>query len=166
MPRKDPAILKKVSVSLPFGIGSAEWETDKTERQAAWSLYVELVTRVAIQPLNTDEGLLREALTSLYSLFGITREILKAAGPGVGASYDSVGGISIAVLNKGLRPFLSKWHPRLQEWESQKSAILSFREHEGNWAEQKLLYSELANLQKNLEIYSDALAIIAGVQLN
>lgn len=51
MPRFDPAKLKKVSVSLPFGIGSAEWEADPTERRAAWSLYVELVTRIAVQTL-------------------------------------------------------------------------------------------------------------------
>jgi hypothetical protein len=70
MPKIDPAKFKKVSVSLPFGIGSAEWEADPTERRAAWSLYVELVTRIAVQPLEIDEGLLREALTSLYSLFG------------------------------------------------------------------------------------------------
>jgi len=40
MPKRDSARLKKVSVSLPFGIGSAEWEADPTERRAAWSLYV------------------------------------------------------------------------------------------------------------------------------
>jgi hypothetical protein len=43
MPSQDPAKLKKVSISLPFGIGSAEWEADTTERKAAWSLYIELV---------------------------------------------------------------------------------------------------------------------------
>ena len=35
--KRDPAVLKKVSVSLPFGIGSAEWQADDTERRAAWS---------------------------------------------------------------------------------------------------------------------------------
>lgn len=59
MTKIDPAKLQKVSVSLPFGIGSAEWEGDPTERRAAWSLYVELVTRIAVQPLETDQGLLR-----------------------------------------------------------------------------------------------------------
>lgn len=100
MPKHDPAKLKKVSISLPFGIGSAEWEADTTERKAAWSLYVELVTRIAVQSLEVDQGLVREALNSLYSLFGTTREVLKAAGPDVGASKNSVGGIAIAVLNK------------------------------------------------------------------
>ncbi|TVP68105.1 MAG: hypothetical protein EA342_07110 [Leptolyngbya sp. LCM1.Bin17] len=163
MARKDPAVLRKVSVSLPFGIGSAEWESDPTERKAAWSLYVELVTRVAVQPLETDQGLLREALTSLHGLFGTTREILKDAGPDVGASHDSVGGIAIAVLNNGLRPFLAKWHPRLQAWEVQKPAALSFKEHEKNWPEESTLYSELDSLRQGLEQYAKALATIAGV---
>jgi hypothetical protein len=62
MPKQDPAKLKKVSVNLPFGIGGAEWEADETERKAAWSLYVELVTRIPVQSLEADQGLLREAL--------------------------------------------------------------------------------------------------------
>jgi hypothetical protein len=123
MPKHDPAKLKKVAISLPFGIGSAEWETDTTELKAAWSLYVELVTRIAVQSLEFDQGLVREALNSLYSLFGTTREVLKAAGPDVGASKNSVGGIAIAVLNNGLRPFLAKWHPVLQAWEARRKTF-------------------------------------------
>jgi hypothetical protein len=163
MTSKDPAVLKKVSVSLPFGIGSAQWETDKTERRAAWSLYVELVTRIATQPLENDLGLLREALTSLHSLFGTTREILKEAGPDVGASRNSVGGIAITVLNNGLRPFLSKWHPQLQAWELGKSATVSIQEHENNWLEKKQASSELSILRKELDSYAKALSVIAGV---
>ncbi|NEO32772.1 MAG: hypothetical protein F6K36_20600 [Symploca sp. SIO3C6] len=48
MPKDNPAKLKKVSVNLPFGIGGAEWEADPTERRAAWSLYIELVTRISV----------------------------------------------------------------------------------------------------------------------
>ena len=114
MANHDPAKLKKVSVSLPFGIGSAEWQSDPTERRAAWSLYVELVTRIAVQQMDIDQGLIRESLSSQHSLFGTTREILKAAGPDVGTSSESVGGIAIKVLNNGLQPFLAKWHPLLQ----------------------------------------------------
>jgi hypothetical protein len=120
MSGNDPAKLKKVSFNLPFGIGGAEWETDPTQRKAAWSLYIELVTRISVQPLQSEQGLLRESLNSLYSLFATTRQILKESGPSVGASRNSVGGIAIAVLNNGLRPFLCKWHPILEEWESQR----------------------------------------------
>jgi hypothetical protein len=164
MPKDDPAKLKKVSVNLPFGIGGAEWEADPTERRAAWSLYIELVTRIAIQPLEEDQGLLRETLNSLYQLFPTTREILKEAGPSVGASHDSVGGIAIHVLNNGLRPFLAKWHPLLQAWEAQRPPNLSPKEHEDNWSEQPNLRSDLELLRKDLEQYANALATIAGVK--
>ena len=120
MSKSDPAKLTKVSIKLPFGIGGAEWEADSTERRAAWSLYVELVTRVAVQTPELDIGLSREALSSLYSLFGSARQILRDAGPDVGCSRESVGGIAIAVLNLGLRPFVSKWHPILQTWENHR----------------------------------------------
>lgn len=162
--RQDPAVLKKVSVRLPFGIGAAEWEADPTERRAAWSLYIELVTRIAVQPLEVDQGLVREALNSLYSLFGTTREILKQAGPNVGASRESVGGIAIIVLNNGLRPFLSKWHPLLQAWEAKRPDDLSPKEHEQNWSEEPKLREELAQLRRDLEQYANALAVIAGVE--
>ncbi len=163
MSKGDPAKLKKVSVSLPFGLGSAEWEADSTQRRAAWALYVELVTRVAVQELASDAGLLREAMNSLYTLFGTTREILREGGPDVGASRESVGGLAIAVLNKGLRPFLTKWHPLLQVWETQRPEKMSLKEHEGQWAEEPNLRQELAALRGELEVYAQALAKVAGV---
>lgn len=164
MSSSDPARLKKVSVNLPFGIGGAEWEADPTERRAAWSLYVELVTRITVQPLESEQGLLREALNSLYSLFGITRQILREAGPDVGVSRNSVGGIAIAVLNNGLRPFLSKWHPALEEWEAQRPNTTSGKQHEKDWSEEPQLRSELELLTKDLQKYAEALAKIVGVQ--
>jgi hypothetical protein len=157
--RKDPARLARVSVSLPFGMGKAEWESDPTERRAAWSLYVELVTRVAIQPLESDAGLASETLSSLHSLFASTRGILQEAGPGVGGSRESVGGIAIAVLNRGLRPFLTKWHPLLQAWEMKRSS----GEHEMDWPKAPEMRAELEALQENLKQYAEALATIAGV---
>ena len=155
---------KTITLSLPFGLGSVEWEVEQTQRRAAWSLYVELVTRIAVEPLEADEGLVREVLNSLYSLFGTTREILKEAGADVGASIDSVGGIAIAVLNRGLRPFLSKWHPRLQAWEAQRPSALSPKEHEQKWSEEGKLRDELEKLRQDLEQYANVLAVIAGVE--
>jgi hypothetical protein len=165
MGKSDPAKLKKVSVSLPFGMGSAEWEADSTQRRAAWALYVELVTRIAVQELADDAGLVREAMNSLYTLFGTTREILRAAGPDVGASRESVGGLAIAVLNQGLRPFLTKWHPMLQIWEAQRPTERSPKEHEQQWTEEAALRQELAALRGQLSIYAQALAEIAGVEV-
>lgn len=163
MSKNDPAVLKQVTVSLPFGIGSATWEADPTERNAAWELYVELVTRVTVQNLDPHEGMVREAMNSLYSLFGSTREILRKAGAKVGASHDSVGGIAISVLNNRLRPFLSKWHPLLLEWEEQKANGISSKAREKNLDKEVIFRNELESLRKGLEQYANALANIAGV---
>lgn len=164
MAKSAPAVLKTVSVSLPFGIGSATWEADPTEQNAAWELYIELVTRVAVQSLDAQQGTAREALNSLYSLFGSTREILRKYGPRVGASRESVGGIAIAVLNQGLRPFLSKWHPRLQAWEARKNDNLSPQEHEKTWEQEPAIRTELEKLRQELATYAHALAVISGVE--
>ena len=38
-----------------------------------------------------------------------------------GAFDNSVGGIAITVLNRGLRPFFfTKWHSSLEDWETQR----------------------------------------------
>ena len=165
MPRRDRAILKKVSVSLPFNLGTAEWESDPTERRAAWSLYVEMVTRIAVQQRGSTGGSAREALNSLYKLFDITREILREAGPGVGASHNSAGGVAIAVLNQGLRPFMDVWHTRLQAWEEQPLPDgISAWEHKQAWPEEPQFREDLEMLRQELEQYAHALAVIAGVK--
>ena len=155
--------LSRVSVSLPFGLGSAEWVPDESQRRAAWELYVELTTRVAVQSLELDHGLLREALSSLHALFGVTREILRGAGPSVGASRKSVGGIAMAVLNRGIRPFLAKWHPELLNWESKRERTVSPSEHERAWITGTALREELGELREALSKYADMLALVAGV---
>ncbi len=164
MPKTDPARLTSVKIKIPW-VGEAEWSADKTERRAAWSLYVELVTRVAVQGLPSNEGLLRETLNSLYSLFDSTRQILREAGPDVGASGRSVGGIAIAVLNCGVRPFLSRWHPQLSDWESRRDPKLSPGDHECRWSKYDQLRSELELLRSELESYAEGLAAVAGVTL-
>jgi hypothetical protein len=103
--RGRPVRRKEVQVTLriPFvGEVSGSWVPDDAERQAAWELYVELTTRVAVVPLGPNEGLLREALSSLHSLFPVTREILRRHGPGVAPAGEekrlSVAYLAVAVL--------------------------------------------------------------------
>ena len=155
--------LEGVALNLPFGIGGVSWSPDRAERDAAWHLYVELVTRVATQPLSVNEGSLREALTSLHQLFAVTRQILRDGGPEVGSGPASVGGIAIAVLNQGIRPLLAEWHPRLEDWERQQPTKTSRRAHERSWDHEMALRADLNGLTEDLAKYVEALALIAGV---
>lgn len=155
---------KRLSVGLPFGLGSIEFEANEVEQRAAWSLYVELMTRIAVQPLDPEHGLLREALTSLYSIFGQTREILREAGPQVAHGEKSFGPIAIEVLNQGIRPFTAKWHPRLLAHEQVRPAGVGAFEHERAWKDDQTMRDELVELQAGLRKYADVLAEIAGAK--
>lgn len=157
--------LTKISVSLPFNLGTVEIEPNTAEREAAWDIYVELTTRIASQELAGDAGTLRETLDSLYSLFDITREVLREHGSTMGKTPYSVGAIAIQVLNKGIRPFVSKWHPLLLSHEQQRAKQTSIVDHEASWKFAPQFRGELKELQKQISIYADALALIADVAL-
>jgi hypothetical protein len=163
--------VKSVSVGLglPFGLGSISgtWEPDDEERLAAWEMYVELITRVSVEELRPDEGLLRESLSSLYSLFGTTREILRAHGPGIAqpakGSDLSFGYLAVSILNGALRPFLSRWHPVLADFEARKPQGVSPVDHEREWDHSRELRAELNDLRRVLREYAFLLGDVAGV---
>lgn len=158
----------KVKLELP-GIGGIEgnWQPDENERKAAWEMYVELITRIAITELRPDEGLLREALSSLYILFGTTRGILREYGPSVaqpkGEDNISFGYLAVTILNVVLRPLLSKWHPLLLDYESKRDKTVSPLEHEKQWDRYEELRVELNKVRSALTEYANLLAEVADV---
>ncbi len=157
----------KVSISLPFLGIEGEWKVDKDQKQAAWEIYVELVTRVAVQELKEDEGLLREALTSFYSLFQTTRDILKKYGPSIAtpgeADDTTLGHIAVAVLNKVLRPVLARWHPILKDYEDKRPQGVSVTAHERKWPQAEELREAINQIREQLTEYADVLAEVSGV---
>jgi hypothetical protein len=157
--------LVEVEVNLPWVKG--KWIADTAQRDAAWEIYVELVTRIAIQPLGPSEGLMREALSSLYALFLETRRVLKAYGPKVATRLDkaelSFGEIAVAVLNQHLRPLLSKWHPLLQAHEALRGPNTPPLAHELAWDRADQLRQELEALRGPLTKYADLLAKVCGI---
>ncbi len=153
---------KRYKLTIPF-VGEVEFEPNDRERQAAWSLYVELQTRIAVQPFQRDFGLLREVLSSLYALFAFTREILRQAGPDVARTPDSFGPLAIKVLTVGIAPFTTRWHQRLLQYESHRPEGVTPFEHERRWPEFETMVAELEILQKEMKQYADALLKIAGL---
>ena len=71
--------------------------------------------------------------------------------------------VAIAVLNKGIRPFLSKWHPELQAWEVQRTFTVGAKDHERSWSKETQLRRELNALRDSLGRYAAELAKLAGV---
>lgn len=157
-----------VSLKLPFlGDMNGTWEPDEAEQKAAWEMYVELVTRISLVELQPGEGVLHEALSSLYTLFDTTRKILRAYGPDVarpkGNSDYSFGYLSLAILNFVLRPTLARWHPKLLHYESTQTSAISSVLYEHQWEDSDILRRELNDVRHLLLRYADLLAQIAHV---
>lgn len=156
-----------VGLTTPVLTITGTWEPSDEERKAAWEMYVELVTRVPVAELRDDEGLLREALASIYTIFGTTRDILRRYGPDIAKPHHedqiSFGYIAVAVLNTSLRPFLTQWHPLLLDYESTKEASASRMEHEKNWEQAKEMRAALKDVRMVLRAYTKQLEQVIGV---
>jgi hypothetical protein len=159
----------EVNLSLPFGVGGLKgvWEPDQSEQTAAWEMYVELITRIAVVEIGPSQGLLREGLDSLYSLFDTTRGILRQHGPSVarvkGQGTYSFGYLAVIILNQVLRPVLAEWHPKLLDYERRRPTDVSQADQEQAWAHNEELRAVLREIRPTLEQYAELLAEVAGV---
>jgi hypothetical protein len=132
---------------------------DANRANAGWRIFVEAASRIAVQPLAPDTGLLREALQSLYSLFGSVREELKSMTPTppTSAAEDTLEMVCLHMLNTKLRPFLAKWHPRLLTWEQSKQP-------ESEWSEATECRIELERVRAAIAADVRRIGKIVGVQ--
>ena len=135
-------------IKLNFKVAQVELSFQQTDRDAAWELYVEMLTRIVTQPLPDSAGDEQTALDSVYSLFATTRQILRQRGQGA-AEFSKV---AIPVLNQVVRPFTAKWH---------KESLAGAFNYESKRQEFR---TELEELQEELRNYNRILAEIAEVE--
>lgn len=138
--------LEKIRLT-PTG-GMIEISFKQEDQDAAWELYIEMLTRIVTQELPDEVGDEQTALDSVHSLFAITREILRRRGRGT-IEFTKV---AIPVLNQIVRPFTAKWH--------KESLAGAFDVND----KRREFREELANLQEDLRNYNHMLAEIAGVE--
>ncbi len=138
--------MTKLKIKTPFL--EAEWQVQEKDKDAAWELYIELLTRIATQPLSLEHGDEKTALESVYSLFGLTRATIKNHG----RDCINFTKIAVVVLNQIVRPFTAKWH---------KLVLTDFFNDRGKCKEFR---KDLEALQVDLIKYTKMLADMAGVE--
>lgn len=143
-------LLKKwnlTSLQIKTPVLDMTWEPRDADREAAWDLYVELITRVATQRLEPDEGDEPAALKSIYELFQLTRDTIKRNG----RDCINFTRIAVVMLNQKVRPFTARWHPRFISARLGNQELQDFR-------------TELRTLQTDLRNYTGLLAEMAEVE--
>ncbi len=136
------------------------------DQEIAWKIYIELITRISSNDLEENSGILREALSSLHEAFKALRDILKNSSVELAkqpTKLDSLTVLSLTliIMNLNLRPFLSKWHPLLLEWESKKANEDSQYHHESTWSYNTEFRNDLKKLREGLSEYIYSLKSIA-----
>lgn len=141
-------------LKINIGFLDAEFKPNAVDADAAWELYVELLTRITTQTLPDEAGTEEAALESVHSLFKTTRDILKAPGRRHASTFAK---LAIVVLNQKVRPFTAKWHLRSQAG--------AFKTESADYARERAEFrQELCVLQQVLTHYGEALANVAGVE--
>jgi hypothetical protein len=125
-----------------------DWKPSEPDRDAAWELYIELLTRIATQPLPMEHGDEKTALESIHSLFPTTREIIRRRG----TDCLEFTKIAIVVLNQVVRPFTAKWHRLSRDGAFEDPARCA------------LFRGDLERLQETLCKYTGMLGEMAGVE--
>lgn len=140
------------NLKLKTGFLEADLSIKDGDKEAAWKLYVELLTRITTQALPKDSGEEETALDSIYSLFKTTRQILKEQGK----DCVEFTKLAVIVLNQIVRPFTTEWH--------RKMLAGKLKNVPENEQECRVFREELDSLQVELRKYSRALADLAGVE--
>lgn len=135
-------------ISINVGMANAKISFQQADQDAAWDLYIEMLTRIVTQPLPTESGDEQAALESVHSLFDTTRHILHKHG----RKTIRFSKIAIPVLNQLVRPFTAKWHRKsLSGAFDNPDLCQEFRD-------------ELARLLIDMRNYNRMLADIADVE--
>lgn len=138
--------MSSLKITVPFL--EMDWAPKDKDKDAAWELYIELLTRITTQPLVAEHGDEKTALESVYKIFQLTRETIKHHG----RECIEFTKIAVVVLNQIIRPFTAKWHLLVLEH--------AFRDSE----KCRIFREELSVLQSKLQIYTKMLAQMAGVE--
>ncbi|MCL8209435.1 MAG: hypothetical protein K6V97_15405 [Actinomycetia bacterium] len=157
----------RVEIRLPFGQGQigGRWTPDAREREAAWDMYVELVTGTSLAELRPESSL-RDAVASLSGLAVTIRRMLRRHGPAIARPKNdelTFAWVAVAMLNRVLRPFLTRWQPLLADWERRRPEGVSALEHERRWDRHEELRQGINAVREVLVAFADMLADAAGV---
>lgn len=156
---------------IELGIGSnskVKLKYDSRDRQIAYKLWVELSTRKIGLEFEKGYDVISEVYDSWYEFFKIARELLKEI-PVEKIQDDketSLVEISIQILNKCIRPHLTKWQAKYRKWyenelEKNKDKQISPQEIQKEYEYYDEMVDDILNVNKKIKEYSKILYSIA-----
>ena len=158
-------------IELGIGGGRVKITPNHEDLQIAYKLWVELKTRKLGLTFDEQHDVIIEVYDSWHEFFKITRELIKAVPVAKIRGQKSTQilvGVSIDVLNKAIRPHLTKWQARFRHWyelELSKPANTDVppQELQKRYPEYLTLVSELKAANARLVTYAATLTKLLEV---
>ena len=166
------AVLTKGNFSINLGVFKVGGDFSDDDRQCAWELYTEIVTRLAVHGRsNLDVSLeeqfkgelLTESLSSLYAFFRKMRGIMRKFPVGKIECTDEyhLGKFTCAIMNDMLRPFLERWQGDFRHWidvESRKRSNVSPFLIQKDYPQIEAFLEDWSNLRSLMQSVAQTLA--------
>src|SRR5258708_19966902 len=155
-------------IEIGVGCGKMKIRRNHDDLQIAYRLWVELKTRKLGLLFEEDYDVISEVYGSWYEFFRITRDLIKSVPVAKIRTHESTQalvGISIDVLNKCIRPHLTKWQARYRHWlevelRREGGQDIPPQELQKRFPEYHQLVSELKYTNSQLVAYARILAEI------
>lgn len=152
-------------VELGIGTNSkVKIKFSREDREIAYKLWVEMSTRKIILPFDEENDVIVEVYDSWYSFFGIARGLLKDIPVEKLNSSKQLISVTDRVLNKCLRPHLTKWQARFRKWynlQLDSNSDLTPQEIQYTYPHYNELVNELKAINKNIDYYGEVLKKLA-----
>ena len=128
-------------------------------------IYLELVTRKAALPFDEDDDVIVEVYDSWYTLFSTIREEIKNVPGEYLKSHnptEELIGLTVNILNDGLRDHLTKYQARFRKWykiesKKTKNQTLSPQDLQKQYTDYSNMITDLKAVNTILLNYSDEL---------
>lgn len=150
-------------INLGIGNNNVKLLYNKKDKEIAYKLWVELSTRKIGMAFEKNFDVITEVYNSWYEFFKIARDLLKEFPIEKVQHSNNFIELTENMLNKGLRPHLTKWQAKYRKWyENQpKENDLSPQEIQKLFPEYDELISDINLTNKAIIEYKNLLYNIA-----
>lgn len=152
---------------IGIGTGKISIKPNKHDYQIAYQIWVELSTRKLGSFQGFDNDIIEDIYDSWYDFFGITRDLVKEIPISRYQKSENTKKIvdtAFAVLNKNLRPHLTKWQAKYRKWlneNKEKYPNESPQEVQKKFPEYDELIKDLRETNNKLKAYKRLMEEIA-----
>lgn len=162
--RKKRMIIEEITLGI--GNNSLKLTYNEKDREIAYKIWVELTTRKVGVDFEEENDVIVEVYNSWYNFFKTVRELMKDVPSAQITNSQNLISLTEQVLNKGLRPHLTKWQAKFRKWyenESKKeeNSDCTPQELQRKYPEYTALVKDLLETNKRIIAYKLLLQKIA-----